>query len=254
MTSGAHRAPVFSLTGAPVDDRNAIDVARSSHFAAMRPGPAGLLREQPVATELRHRGVHGECTPQISREPEMEHLAPLRLLHARRARAVGPRREPSLDALHADDVRMPARQRASRRWPQHAARHAEHGADEPRLPSRLGRVDQRLRSARVEVVVISTVSAVLCVEVSDRVIAWGTSCEVGIEAVRGRRTDITPSRRGHADAAKKGRRSTSLRGRCQRDIRVLAKVVRETAQRPRGKCFLAGLQRAQRRGRCSRHR
>ena len=135
----------------------------------------------------------------------MEHLAPLRLLRARAGTCRRAGREPSLDALHADDVRVPPRQWAAGRRAEHAARHAEHDADEPRLSPGLGRVDQRLRSARVEVVGVGAVSTVLCVEVSDRVVAGGAGGEMGVEASRRRGSDVAPARVAPRSARAAGR-------------------------------------------------
>ena len=63
--------------------------------------------QHPVATELGHRRVHRERAPQVAREPEVQHLAPLRQPRASRAAAVD-RREAALVALRADEVGVPA--------------------------------------------------------------------------------------------------------------------------------------------------
>ena len=65
-----------------------------------------------------------------------------------RAGAVGTGRKPALVFPHADDVRVPARDRPTGRRSEHSAGDAEHGADENGERPGDVRVDQRLRLLR----------------------------------------------------------------------------------------------------------
>ena len=95
---------------------------------------------------------------------------------------------------------MPAVDRPAGRRPAHAARDAEHGADQHRLAAGLGRVDERLGPARVEEVAVGAEAPVLGVQVPDGVVARRAPREVRVEAARLRRLDVTPARRRRAGA------------------------------------------------------
>ena len=88
---------------------------------------------------------------------------------------------------------MPALDRAGRRRPAHAARDAEHDADQHRPPPGLRRVDERLGALDVEDVPIGAEAAMLGVEVADRVVARRALREVRVEAARLRRRDVPPA-------------------------------------------------------------
>ena len=99
---------------------------------------------------------------------------------------------------------MPAVDRPGGRRAAHAARDAEHDADQHGPTPGLGRVDERLGPLDVEDVAIGAEAAMLGVEVADRVVARRALREVRVEAARLRRRDVPPARltlRGRARAA-----------------------------------------------------
>ena len=118
--------------------------AASSHLAPLAPARQALAVSRPsrqssgtgawTAKALRRSDVNQTCSislPCVSRDPAGQ-------------RPVACGASPRLFSPHADEVGVPALDRAGRSRAGHAARNAEHRADETGLAPGLGRVDQRL--------------------------------------------------------------------------------------------------------------
>ena len=196
-------------------------------------------RQQARNAKLRLRRVDRERAPQISREPEVHHLAPVADFRARRARAVCSWRESALCAARADTMPMPPCDRASRRRAVHSPRQREHHADEHQGASRNVGVDQRLRPIRVEVDAVAAVRTVLRMEVADR--PRGPRLPAGIVepgGVSGAR--VAPRSHGCPTVGQQLLRRPALRRSRKRESRVLVQEVSEPAERSRRQSPLGG--------------
>ena len=91
------------------------------------------------------------------------------------------RSQTALVTAHADEMGVPAVDRTGGCRPAHAARDAEHGADQHRLVARLGGIDEGLGPARVEEAAVIAEAPLLCVQVADRVVARCASRQVRVE-------------------------------------------------------------------------
>ena len=175
--------------------------------------------------------MDGEGAPQVGCEPHVQHLAPLRSRCPSGARPVPARGKPSLDALHADDMGMPAIDRPARRRSPHVAGNAEHRSDEPGASARLCRVDQRLGSPRVEVAAIGAEAAMLCMQVADEDVSGLPPRQVRGEAARGGRLDGAPTRGRLADPPEQPLGGASLSDAGEREVGILRKVLGEPVER-----------------------
>ena len=112
---------------------------------------AGAPRQKAGGAQLGPRRADREGAAKVAREPDMEHLARA-LGEPRACRALSARRglQSALLPLLADDMRVPAEDRAGRRGPDLAVPRAPHRADEDERPSRSVGVDQRLGAGEVE--------------------------------------------------------------------------------------------------------
>ena len=218
--------------------------SRALHSAVPGGVPTGCLRENPVPTQLRLGSADRECAPQIAREPEVQHLAALSEPSPLRARAVVARLQTAVSAGCADEVRVPARDRAPGGGSQFAALHAEHHAyDNERAATRHVRVDQRLRVAGVEQLGGAAIAS-LRVEVADRatVTAHGRACDVS--GCRGG-AERRPTADGASTRLDERLRGAALVSSRQSRDRVLLEMIDEAASRVRGQQITARTERAE---------
>ena len=142
---------------------------------------------------------------------------------------------------------VPAVDRTAGCRPAHAARDAEHGADQHRLVARLGGIDEGLGPPRVEEAVVIAEAPLLCVQVADSVVVRRALRQVRIEPTSLRRLHVTPPRRGRAGAVEQAGCGCQLDGRRKSEVGILAQVGGEPVTGLARKRALPRCQRAQRR-------
>ena len=177
----------------------------------------------------------------------MQHLArALREPRARRALAVRWRLQSALLPLLANDMRVPAEDRAGRCRPDLAVPRAPHRADEDERSSRSVGIDQRFGAREVEDGRPPRLLVTLRVKEEDAsvaALAWSRACVVPRTGC-GTYVSPTPSSGGCDESVEDQRRPRSLARRCERDRRIF-NLCDERVLRRRARGYRAG---------CVRHR
>jgi hypothetical protein len=190
-------------------------------------GSAVAAREDAPAAQLGLGRPNRESASKVTREPDVQHLAAsLAELRAEWTTAA-PRLEPAQVAAGADEVRVPAKDRAGRCRASLAGPHAPHRADEDEPTARSVREDERLRTPRVEDSPGARLLTALRVKVVNRAVARLSRNGPGVVSGTCDCGEVTPvSLLRRADEAREDApRPRTLSGRCEADGRILLEVI-----------------------------
>jgi hypothetical protein len=187
-------------------------------------GSAVAPREDARAAQLGLGRPNREGASKVTREPDVQHLAAsLAELRAERTSAA-PRLEPAQVAASADEVRVPAQDRAGRCRASFTGPHAPHRADEDEPVARSVREDERLRTPRVEDSPGARLLTALRVKVVNRAVARLSRNGPGVVSGTCDCGEVTPVAllRRADEAREDAPRPRTLFGRCEADGRDTA--------------------------------